>query len=262
VKFLNQQAHCFKKEIWFQENWIGRSTLWSKTSKKFKKLPSNVPIPTHLWLGAAGLNGMTAYAGLIEVGKLKEGETVLVSGAAGATGSVAGQIAKIYSCRVVGTAGSDEKCKFLKEECGFDEAINYNKATDLLAAVSAACPGGIDLFFDNVGGQILEVALDLIKDHARIVVCGSISQYEIEHKDRVGPKNYMKLVRMNASMTGFMLPSYVAKFPEMTQKLIQWVLEKKIVARVQILEGVEKAPDALIMLFKGDNIGKVVVKVA
>jgi len=227
-------------------------------AEALRKLPP-VKFPLYNWLGAAGVNGFTAYVGLINVGHLKKGETVLVSGAAGATGSVAGQIAKIYGCRVVGTAGSDEKCKFLKEECGFDAAINYRTSKNLTEDVSAVCPGGIDLFFDNVGGEILEVALRLIKQKARIILSGSISQYNSQNA--VGPRNYHSLITKGASMIGFLASEYKSELQTTTEQLVQWINEGKIKATTQIEEGVEHAPDALLKLFSGDNTGKVVVKV-
>jgi len=225
-----------------------------------QKLPADSPFPLYTWLGAAGVNGLTAYIGMITIGKLKAGDTVLVSAAAGATGSVAGQIAKIYGCRVVGTAGTSDKCKFLTQECGFDVAINYKASKNMASEVAAACPDGIDLFFDNVGGEILDIALKLLKTGGRIVLSGGISQYDKQSTE--GPRNYLNLILKNASMAGFVVLDYKSEFPSATAQLVQWIIEGKIQTPTQIVEGIEQAPEALLMLFKGENTGKVVVKVA
>lgn len=210
-------------------------------------------------ISVLGITGLSAYFGLLEVGLPKEGETVLISGAAGGVGSVVGQIAKIKGCRVVGVAGSPEKCLRLNEELGFDAAINYREA-NLAVQVRAACPKGIDVFFDNVGGEILDVALANIRKHARIVLCGAISRYN-ETELPPGPRNYMSLIINSARMEGFILMNYAAKFPQAMKELGAWVAEGSIKSAVDIVDGLDRAPEALLRLFSGANQGKQLVKV-
>ena len=210
-------------------------------------------------ISVLGITGLSAYFGLLEVGLPKEGDTVLVSGAAGGVGSVVGQIAQIKGCRVVGVAGSPEKCLRLNEELGFDAAINYREA-NLAVQVRAACPKGVDVFFDNVGGEILDVALANIRKHGRIVLCGAISRYN-ETELPPGPRNYMSLIINSARMEGFILMNYAAKFPQAMKELSGWVSEGRIKSAVDIVEGLGKAPEALLRLFSGANQGKQLVKV-
>jgi NADPH-dependent curcumin reductase len=220
--------------------------------------PSLAPPPTYL--GTLGLSGLTAYFGLLEVGKLKEGDTVVVSGAAGAVGSVAGQIAKIKGARVVGVAGGETKCRWLTDELGFDAAIDY-KAQDVRRALREAAPAGVDLYFDNVGGEILDAVLTRLARGARIVICGAVSQYNATDGVR-GPDNYLSLLVARASMTGMVIFDYAPRFAEAARELGAWLADGRLVSREDIVEGgVEAFPEALLKLFAGENIGKLVLHV-
>ena len=210
-------------------------------------------------LSVFGVTGMTAYFGLLEVGRPVEGETVLVSGAAGATGSVVGQIAKIKGCRVVGIAGSDEKCAWLIDELGFDAAINY-KTENVAAAIRTACPDGVDVFFDNVGGDILEAAIANIALRGRIVLCGAIAQYNDE-VPRPGPSNLSLLISMRGRMEGFIILDFLDRADQAIGDLATWVMNGDIKYAVDVVEGLDNAPMALDRLFSGANTGKVMVKV-
>jgi len=211
-------------------------------------------------LGVLGLNGTTAYFGLLDVGRPKAGETVVVSGAAGATGSVAGQIAKLEGCRVIGIAGSDAKCAWLTDEAGFDGAINY-KTEDVGARLTETCPEGIDVFFDNVGGPILDEVLARLALRARVVLCGAISQYN-RMDDVYAPRNYMNLVMRRARMEGFLVLDYFDRLPQAVMKLAGWVAEGKIKHRTTVVDGLENTVSAFQRLFSGDHEGKLVVRVA
>jgi hypothetical protein len=211
-------------------------------------------------LSVFGLTGMTAYFGLIDVGEVREGDAVVVSGAAGATGSVAGQIARIKGAsRVVGIAGSPEKCAWLVDELGFDAAINY-KTDDVAARLRDACPDGVDLYYDNVGGELLDIALAQLALRGRVVLCGAISSYN-SREQIVGPKNYRNLIPRRGRMQGFIILDYAERYPEAQAQLAQWVGEGKLKFKTHIVEGLENAPDALNMLFSGGNTGKVIVQV-
>ncbi|MEM1333433.1 MAG: NADP-dependent oxidoreductase [Actinomycetota bacterium] len=209
-------------------------------------------------LSVFGVTGLTAYFGLLDVGQPKEGETVLVSGAAGATGSVVGQIAKIKGCRVVGIAGSDEKCAWLTDELGFDAAINY-KAQNVSAAIREACPRGVDVFFDNVGADILTAALDHIAMKGRVVMCGAIAQYN-DTEARPGPHNLANLIVNRARIEGFIILDYLHRADEAIGDLATWVLGGDLQYAVDVVDGLDNAPDALNRLFTGANTGKVMVK--
>lgn len=224
----------------------------------FKVNTDAVALPTHL--GALGMPGMTAYFGLLEVGRPKQGETVVVSGAAGAVGSVAGQIAKLKGCRAVGIAGGPEKCGWIVEELGFDAAIDY-KSEDVGAALKQHCPAGVDVYFDNVGGEILEAVLARLARGARVVICGAISQYNNIDSMR-GPSNYMSLLVNRARMEGFVVMDYTARYPEASREMAGWIAAGRLVAREDVIEGFERFPDALAKLFRGENVGKLVLKVA
>jgi NADPH-dependent curcumin reductase CurA len=223
----------------------------------FKVDTDAVPLPTYL--GALGMPGVTAYFGLLEVGAPKEGETVVVSGAAGAVGSVVGQIAKLKGCRVVGIAGGPDKCKWIVDELGFDAAIDY-KGEDVNVALRENCPEGIDVYFDNVGGEILDAALARLARGARVVICGAISQYNNLDAIR-GPSNYMSLLVNRARMQGFVVIDYMARAPEAMREMAGWVADGRLVAREDVVEGFESFPDALLKLFRGENVGKLVLKV-
>ena len=218
--------------------------------------PELAPLPTYL--GALGMPGMTAYFGLLDIGQPKEGETVVVSGAAGGVGTVAGQIAKLKGCRVVGIAGGAEKCAYVVDELGFDAAIDY-KDSDVRAALKEHCPAGIDVYFDNVGGEILDAVLSRLARGARIVICGAISQYNNEGRMR-GPSNYMSLLVNRARMEGFVVFDYADRYMDAAIEMAGWMAEGKLKAREDVVRGFESFPDALQMLFAGKNIGKLVLE--
>ena len=220
--------------------------------------PSLAPPPTYL--GTLGMTGLTAYFGLLDVGRLKEGDTVVVSGAAGAVGSVAGQIAKLKGARVIGIAGGQEKCRWLVEELGFDAAIDY-KSEDVRRALREHAPKGVDVFFDNVGGEILDAVLTRLARGARIVICGAVSQYNATEAVR-GPSNYLSLLVFRASMTGMVVFDYAARYGEAMAELAGWMREGQIISREDIVDGgVEAFHDTLLKLFAGENIGKLVLRV-
>ena len=216
--------------------------------------------PLPVYLGTLGMPGMTAYFGLLDIGRPAEGETVVVSGAAGAVGGVVGQIAKLKGCRVVGIAGSAEKCRYVVEDLGFDAAIDY-KAEDVAAGLGRHCPRGIDVYFDNVGGEILDAALARLARHARVVICGSISQYNATD-GMTGPSNYMSLLVNHASMTGFVFSDYLDRIPEAAKEMAGWLTAGKLKSREDIAEGLQTFPDTLLRLFTGANTGKLLLKIA
>lgn len=209
-------------------------------------------------LSVFGVTGLTAYFGLLDIGRPKEGETVLVSGAAGATGSVAGQIARIKGCRVVGIAGSDEKCAWLTDELGFDAAINY-RTDDVPSAIRAACPNGVDVFFDNVGGDILQAALGNLALRGRVVLCGAIAGYN-DTEPRPGPNNLTSLIVQRGRMEGFIIMDYLPRADEAIGDLATWVLGGDLTYAVDVVDGLDNAPLALDRLFTGANHGKVMVR--
>jgi NADPH-dependent curcumin reductase len=220
--------------------------------------PSLAPLPTYL--GTLGMTGMTAYFGLFDVAKLGAGDTVVVSGAAGAVGSVAGQIAKIKSARVIGIAGGEEKCRWLVEELGFDAAIDY-KTQDVRRALRETAPEGVDVYFDNVGGEILDAVLTRLARGARIVICGAVSQYNATEGVR-GPANYLSLLVARASMIGMVVFDYAARFGEAATEIAGWMREGRLISREDVVDGgVSAFPDTLLKLFAGENIGKLVLRV-
>ena len=223
---------------------------------------SKVPdgVAPELMLSALGVTGLTAYFGLLDLGGPKAGETVLVSGAAGATGSVAGQIAKIKGCRVVGIAGGPDKCKWLADEAGFDEVIDY-KNEDVDTRIAETCPNKVDIFFDNVGGNILEAALNHINMNARVILCGGISSYNAT-EPVPGPANLMNLVIMRARMEGFIVIDYMHQAGEAVAELMGWIQEGQLKYQVDMQEGFENIPDTLNRLFTGQNLGKQLLKIA
>ena len=220
--------------------------------------PAGAPLPVHL--SALGMPGLTAYFGLLDIGQPKEGETVVVSAAAGAVGAVTGQIAKIKGCRVVGIAGGPDKCRYITAELGFDAAVDY-KSEDVRAALARHCPKGIDIYFDNVGGEILDIALSLLALRARVIICGAISQYNNMEAMR-GPRNYMSLLINHALMEGFVVFHYLSRYPEGMQALAGWALSGKLKAQEHVVDGLETFPDTLQKLFRGENFGKLVIRVA
>ncbi len=222
--------------------------------------PTLAPISTGV--GILGMPGLTAYFGLLEVGQLKEGETVFVSGAAGAVGSVVGQIAKIKGCRVVGSAGTDEKINFVLDNLGFDAAFNYKNVTDYHTKLAELCPDGIDVYFDNVGGPITDAVFPNLRIKGRVVICGQISQYNLE-KPETGPRFLWHLITKRAKIEGFLVFDFVEKHPQALKQMAEWLQQGKLKYRETIAEGgIEKAPAAFISMLKGGNIGKQLVKVA
>ncbi|MFD6554816.1 NADP-dependent oxidoreductase [Streptomyces sp. NPDC058398] len=208
--------------------------------------------PPSTYLGALGMPGMTAYFGLLDVGMLKDGETVVVSGAVGAVGSIAGQIAKAKGCRVVGIAGGPEKCALLTDELGFDAAIDY-RADDVGKALQRHAPDGIDVYFDNVGGDILDAALTRLAMHARVVVCGAISQYNNATPVK-GPSNYLTLLVRRARMEGFVVFDYAKRYPQAAQDISAWIADGRIKVREHVVRGsVDDFPETLQMLFRGET---------
>lgn len=234
-----------------QTEYVGPATGFSKV------YPDLAPLPA--FLGGLGSTGMTAYFGLLEIGEPQAGETVVVSAAAGAVGSVVGQIAKIKGCRVVGIAGGEEKRRYVVDELGFDACIDY-KAESVAEGLKQHCPDRINLYFDNVGGAILEACLNGLANKARIVLCGAISQYNATG-GMAGPANYMQLLVARARMEGFVVFDYLSRFPEAIMQMAQWRAEGKLVLREHVVDGIEQFPKAFSMLFSGENTGKLVVRV-
>jgi NADPH-dependent curcumin reductase CurA len=215
---------------------------------------------TTAYLSLWGSTGCTAYIGLLEVGRLQPGETVVVSAAAGATGSVAAQLAKLHDCRVIGIAGSPEKCTWLVDELGLDGAIDHRN-DDMAARLKELCPQRVDVVFDNVGGPVLDAVLTRLAVHARVVLCGAISTYN-DTERAPGPSNYLNLIQQRASMTGFLSLDDIPRFPEIGAKLRAWEREGKLRHHATVFEGLDSAVDALNAMFTGGNIGKVVIRLA
>jgi NADPH-dependent curcumin reductase len=230
----------------------------SKGQGATKVDPRLAPLP--VYLGALGMPGMTAYFGLFDIGKPEPGQTVVVSGAAGAVGMVVGQLAKIHGCRVVGIAGGADKCRYLVAELGFDAAIDY-KGEDVRKALREHCPKGLDVYFDNVGGDILDAALANLARHARIVICGAISQYNNTTAVK-GPSNYLSLLVNRASMTGMVVFDYAARYPEAAKAMAGWRAAGKLKSREDVVAGFANFPETLLKLFAGENFGKLVLQVA
>lgn len=211
-----------------------------------------------MFLGILGLTGLTAYFGLFEVGKPKSSDVVVISAAAGAVGSVVGQLAKMQGCHVVGIAGGETKCRFLVEKLGFDAAIDHKQA-NVAAGLKHYCPKGINLYFDNVGGEILDAVLEQIIFKSRIVICGAISQYNF---DRIkGPSNYLSLLFNHGRMEGFTVYDYENQFPDAMKEMANWVKQKKLINVETIAEGLDTFPETFLKLFKGENLGKLLLKV-
>ncbi|WP_411895113.1 NADP-dependent oxidoreductase [Winogradskyella sp. A2] len=221
----------------------------------FKIDPNMAPLTTYL--SVMGMPGITAYFGLLRIGKPKAGETVLVSGAAGAVGSVVGQIAKIKGCHVIGIAGGKEKCDYIINQLGFDGAIDY-KNEDILARLEELCPKGIDVYYDNVGGEILDHALTRLNRNARIVICGAISQYNKKPK---GPDNYYMILAARAKMEGFVVIDYFSESATARRDMGQWMMEGKLRSKEYVVEGIENFHEAFLRLFSGKKLGKLVLKV-
>ena len=222
--------------------------------------PAIAPISTGI--GILGMPGLTAYFGLLEVGKLQEGETVFVSGAAGAVGSVVGQIAKIKNCRVIGSAGTDEKIDYITNDLGFDAAFNYKNINDYHAKLTELCPDGIDVYFDNVGGEITDAVFPNLRVKGRVVICGQISQYNLESPE-TGPRFLWYLITKRARIEGFLVSDFNGKHADGITQLAAWLQQGKLQFQETIAEGgIENAPGAFISMLKGGNIGKQLVKIA
>jgi NADPH-dependent curcumin reductase CurA len=239
-----------------QQYWVGAAS--DKTAGLYKVDPNAAPLPAYL--NALGMPGMTGYFGLLDVGMPKAGETVVVSGAAGAVGQTVGQVAKHKGCRVVGIAGGKDKCDFVVNELGFDACIDY-KNESVKDGLKAHCPNGVDIYFDNVGGDILDTVLTRINLKARIIICGAISQYNNTTPVK-GPANYLSLLVNRARMEGIVVFDYADRYPVAVAEMAKWMKEGSFKTREDIVEGLEKFPDALLMLFEGKNFGKLVLQVA
>ncbi len=228
-------------------------------AKELRKVDPNLA-PVTTALGVLGMPGLTAYFGLVDIGKPREGETVVVSGAAGAVGMTVCQIAKIKGCRVIGIAGSDEKNEYLEHELWVDRTINYKTAVDMKQALKDACPNGVDIYFDNVGGAVSDAVLPFINQNARVVICGQISLYNLDRPD-VGPRPQPYLLVKSALMQGFIITDYASRFAEGVKQLGQWVHEGKMKYAENIVDGFENTPNAFLGLFSGENLGKQLVRV-
>lgn len=236
---------------------LGAQSQAIVSAKFLTKIPSGLG-SLSWYLGVLGMPGMTAYFGLLERSQPQAGDTVVITGAAGIVGSTVGQIAKIKGCRVVGTAGSEAKCKYLVEECGFDHAINY-KTDDVRARLKEYCPDGVNVFFDNVGGPLMDTVLARLAHGARVVICGAISQYN--SKEIYGPKNYMKIVTARATMTGIIVFDFTKNYPTAVKELAGWLQSGQMHTKEHIEEGIENFAATLKMLYTGENFGKLLLKV-
>ncbi|HET9181978.1 MAG TPA: NADP-dependent oxidoreductase [Candidatus Angelobacter sp.] len=217
-------------------------------------------LPMPVYLSALGITGLTAYFGLLDVGQAKAGDTVVISGAAGATGMVVGQIAKIKGCRAIGIAGGPEKCGYLTRELGFDAAIDY-KNEDVAKALRQHCPNGVNVYFDNVGGEILDTVLAQLARFARVVICGAISQYNSTTGIK-GPSNYLSLLINSARMEGFIVFNYQSRYAEAAREMAGWMAARKLKSKEDIVDGLQTFPDTLLKLFRGENTGKLMLKLA
>jgi hypothetical protein len=223
-------------------------------------VPASKDLPLTSFMSVLGVTGFTAYFGLLDLGKPQPGETVVVSAAAGAVGSIVGQIAKIKGCRVVGIAGGPEKCAHIKEKFGFDAAVDY-KAGNVLEDLRTACPDGIDVYFENVGGDILDAVLTLLNLNARIPLCGLISSYNAAD-DWAGPKMFRNILMKRATVTGFIVTDFMPRFGEAIGQLTEWIQQGKIKWDMDVVDGIENTLDALDRLFTGKNIGKQLVRIS
>lgn len=238
---------------------LGWRQFWKSDGKGVTKIDTEAAQPQN-YLSILGMTGMTAWVGLTEIGKIKEGETVFVSAASGAVGSIVCQIAKLHDCKVIGSAGSAEKIQWLKDEAGVDEVFNYHEVDDVSATLAELAPGGIDLYFDNVGGDHLVGAIDAMNDFGRIVCCGMISGYNDE-TPKPGPSNLFKVIGKRIRMQGFIVRDHQKLQGKFVKEMSDWIRSGEIVWEETITEGIENAPEAFIHLFSGDKMGKAIVKV-
>jgi NADPH-dependent curcumin reductase CurA len=232
----------------------------ASASTPFTAIPEIPGVSPRFFLGASGMTGLTAYVGMFDIGRAKPGETVVVSAAAGAVGSVAGQLAKIQGARVVGIAGGEEKCALLTGELGFDAAVDY-KVPDWRDQLKAATPDGIDVDFENVGGEIMEAAFGRLNVRARVALCGLISGYNDDAAAAAaGPRNFGNLLIQRVRLEGFIVLDHFGRAPEIVPQLAGWIAEGKLTARETVVDGFERLPVAINMLFDGENTGKLVVR--
>ncbi|MFO7938621.1 MAG: NADP-dependent oxidoreductase [Bacteroidales bacterium] len=252
-----------KSDTLKEGDWVWGMLPWQKeqvvTAESVQKIDPNLAPPQY-FLGILGLTGITAYFGLLDIGKPQKGETVVVSAAAGAVGMVVGQIAKLKGCHVVGIAGSPEKVDFLKHELGFDEAFNYKAESDLRTAIQRTAPKGVDVYFDNVGGPISDAVIQELNPFSRIPLCGQISLYN-ETSMPTGPRIQPRLLKQRTLIKGFIVRDYLEQADQARQQLAQWLKEGKIKNKETLVDGFEKLPEAFIGLFHGENTGKLIVKV-
>lgn len=238
-------------------HWADYNTLAGAALNKLPQLPG---VPLTAFMGPLGATGMTAYFGLMDIGQPRAGETVVVSAAAGAVGSMVGQIAKIQGCRTVGIAGSDEKCRWLTQTAGFDAAINY-KSEDIGAALDKHCPDGIDINFENVGGRIMDEVIARLNDFSRMPLCGLISSYNAT-EPVPGPYNFTNFLMRRTLLKGFIVIDYLDRFPEGIEAMAGWLMQGRLAFETDIVDGLENAPASLERLFTGQNLGKLVVRVS
>jgi NADPH-dependent curcumin reductase CurA len=258
AKVIDSKNHTFKTGDFVSGMMDWKTLQISEGDGLFKVDKDQAPLSAYL--GILGMTGLTAYCGLTQIGKPKAGETLVVSGAAGAVGSVVGQIGKILGLYVVGIAGTDEKVAMLTSEFGFDHAINYNTTEDMKAALRTACPDGVDVYFDNVGGPISDAVLYNINKFARLIICGAISVYNsTEMPKSISVQPF--LIKNSALMQGFIVSNYSDKFPEAMKQLSTWLAEGKLNYTETIVDGFENTPQAFLDLFEGKNKGKMIVKV-
>jgi len=259
VAKVTESKHADFKPGDFVMGRLGWKQYQLSTGEGLLNVDSDVA-PLSAYLGVMGMTGLTAFCGLSEIGKPQEGEALVVSGAAGAVGSVVGQIGKIKGCRVVGIAGSDEKVEMLKSDFGFDAGINYKTTDDIGAEIAEACPDGVDVYFDNVAGEVSDGVHRNMNRFGRIVNCGAIAHYN-DTSEPTGPRVELLLIQKSLSMQGFIVSNYENKFPAAIQQLSQWLHEGKLEFSETVVEGFENIPQAFLDLFTGKNIGKMVVKV-
>jgi NADPH:quinone reductase len=258
AEVIDSKSKSFAKSDFVLGN-LPWATYSIEKGENIRKIDTSVA-PASYYLGILGMPGLTAYFGIMDIGKPKTGETVLISGAAGAVGLVAGQIAKLQGAYVVGIAGSDEKCNLIKEQFSFDDAINYNTSRILKKSIAAACPNGVDIYFDNVGGKITDAAILNLNFHSRIVLCGQISFYN-NTEIPFGPVILPRLLTRSVTLQGFIVSNYSNRFNEGLENLAKWLGEEKLKYTETIISGFDNLPEAFLGLFSGINKGKMIVKV-